>query len=411
MKKQLSTEEKYTLLDFKYKVKTHRSTIWATVGALVGFLSVAVYIICHLALSDETVSEIYTDKIFYYINLPFRKIAEFVPFSVAELLLYIAIACLIVFLIKTIYATVAATVLYFRMKKSGHYPEKRTTLRATENFALRMSAALCFVVAIFILFGGINYTGETFAQRADYELGGYTVGQLKQLCLYLGQGASYSRKAVKKNPSGIIDNNSTEYNPYNLAEDAKLAYSRLPREYNSYYTHYPAVKFAYSSQVMSNLHITGIYPYVFPEAVVNINTPIMSLPHTICHEMAHQRGFAREDEANFIAFMACLESGNPLFVYSAYYTGFTYAMGELYCYDQVAWEQIMNMVDKEVKADISREKTYWRQFETVSNEFTSSVNDTYLNIMNVQDGVQNYGRMVELLLAEAVRSGIIQPAQ
>ena len=69
MKKQLSTEEKYTLLDYKYKVKTHRSTIWATIGALVGFLSVAVYVICHITLSDKTVSEIYTDKIFYYINL------------------------------------------------------------------------------------------------------------------------------------------------------------------------------------------------------------------------------------------------------------------------------------------------------------------------------------------------------
>ena len=408
MKKQLSIEEKYTLLDYKYKYKTHRSTIWATVGALLGVFSVIVYAVCHIALSDKTVSEIYTDKIFYYINFPIRKISEFIPFSVAELLLYVAIVCFLVFVIKTIYATVAATVLYFRMKKSGRYPERRTILRATENFALRMSSVLCFVVAIFILFGGINYTGETFAVKADYELGGYTVGQLKQLCVYLGQGASYTRKVIKTNLNGTINDKLTEYNPYNLAEDAKTAYNCLPSEYNSYHTQYPAVKFAYSSQIMSNVHITGIYPYVFPEAVVNINTPIMSLPHTICHEMAHQRGFAREDEANFIAFMACLESDNPLFVYSAYYTGFVYAMGELYNYDYVAWGQIMNMVDKEVKEDISRENKYWRQFETISNEFTSSVNDTYLNIMNVQDGVQSYGRMVELLLAEAVRSGIVQ---
>ena len=297
MKKQLSVEEKYTLLDYKYKVKTHRSTIWATVGAFVGFFSVAIYLVCHLVLSDKTVSEIYTDKIFYYINFPIRKLSEFVPFSVAELLLYVAIACFLVFVIKTIYATVAATVLYFRMKKSGHYPERRTTLRATENFALRMSSVLCFVVAIFILFGGINYTGATFADRADYKLGGYNVSQLKQLCVHLGQGASYMRRAVKTYPDGTINDQLTEYNPYNLADDAKTAYGRLPNEYNSYHTHYPAVKFAYGSQIMSNVHITGIYPYVFPEAVVNINTPIMSLPHTICHEMAHQRGFAREDEA------------------------------------------------------------------------------------------------------------------
>ena len=54
LKKQLSTEEKYTLLDYKYKVKTHRSTIWATIGALVGFLSVAVYVICHITICVRT---------------------------------------------------------------------------------------------------------------------------------------------------------------------------------------------------------------------------------------------------------------------------------------------------------------------------------------------------------------------
>ena len=68
----------------------------------------------------------------------------------------------------------------------------------------------------------------------------------------------------------------------------------------------------------------------------------------------------------------------------------------------------MNAVDSGVRDDIEREHAYWKQFDTISSDFTSSVNNTYLTIMDVQDGVQSYSRMVELLLAEAVRSGTIE---
>ena len=398
----------YTHIEYLQQKKLYRSTSFAGIGAFTGFIALVVYGLCHLCFEDITVSAVYSDGIFYYINYPLRKLSEFLPFSLAELLLYIAIICFTVFLIVTIYNTVVAVKLYFRIKRSGKHPEKRFMFRAAENFALRISAVFCFLIAAFIFFGGINYTGATFAERAGYRLGGYTVSQLEELCLYLGQNVSNTRQALVTNPDGSINEQYYAYNPYRLADEAKVAYSRLPAEYNSRHKDYPVVKFAYSSNIMSNIHITGIYPYVFPESVVNINTPIMSLPHTVCHEMAHQRGFAREDEANFIAYMACLQSDNPLMAYSAYYTAFTYAMDELYYYDSITWKIIMNAVDSGVRDDIEREHAYWKQFDTISSEFTSSVNNTYLTIMDVQDGVQSYSRMVELLLAEAVRSGTIE---
>ena len=45
---------------------------------------------------------------------------------------------------------------------------------------------------------------------------------------------------------------------------------------------------------------------------------------------------------------------------------------------------------------------------SLKHEFTSGVNDTYLSVMNVEDGVKNYGKVVELLLAEAIQSGVIK---
>lgn len=406
--KLLTSKEKYAYYEYIYKRKLHRSATWASLSSFAGVFALSIYLLCHLCFSDKAVSSVYTDKIFYYINYPLAKLFGYIPFSVAELLLYVFIICTVVFLFKTIYATVETVMLYFRMKKQGYYPERRSMLRPAGNLGLRFVSVFCIIVTVFIFFGGINYTGMTFSEKAEYTADNYTVEQLRQFCYIMGKNVSETRQALETKIDGSIDEAYSEYNPYKLVEEAKKAYNLLPQKYNSSHTDYPTVKFAYSSIVMSNIHITGIYPYVLPEAIVNIHTPIMSLPHTICHEMAHQRGFAREDEANFIAYMACLQSDNPIFAYSAYYTAFSYAMDELRYYDTKTWTAIMDSVDKNVKKDISCENAYWSQFETLSHEFTSGVNDTYLSVMNVEDGVKNYGKVVELLLAEAIQSGVIK---
>ena len=53
--------------------------------------------------------------------------------------------------------------------------------------------------------------------------------------------------------------------------------------------------------------------------------PYYNIPHTICHELSHLKGFMREDEANFIGYLACIGSDSPDFRYSGYLTGWVYA--------------------------------------------------------------------------------------
>lgn len=234
------------------------------------------------------------------------------------------------------------------------------------------------------------------------------VGQLSQLCRLLAARAAAARRPLALEADGTINDNYADYNPFRLIDDALDAYQNLPEEYAYLKRDYPRVKLAVSSSVMSNIHITGIYPYIIPEAIVNAQTPIMSLPHTICHEMAHQRGFAREDEANYIAYLACIHSDNPLFVYSGYYTAFTYAMDQLYLYDQKSWREISTATASGIWLDSLEENNFWQQYQTVSSEFTGSVNDTYLTVMDVDDGVHSYGRMIDLILAEEKQKGTIQ---
>lgn len=281
-------------------------------------------------------------------------------------------------------------------------------LQPLVQLVLRLSSFICVIVSAFVLFGGINYTSLTFSEKAGYELEEADVDQLSQLCRLLSARAAAARLTLALEADGTINENYADYNPFRLIDDALDAYQNLPEEYAYLKRDYPRAKLAVSSPVMSNIHITGIYPYIIPEAVVNAQTPIMSLPHTICHEMAHQRGFAREDEANYIAYLACIHSDNPLFVYSGYYTAFTYAMDQLYLYDQKSWQEISSATASGIWLDNLEESNFWQQYQTVSSEFTGSVNDTYLTVMDVDDGVHSYGRMIDLILAEEKQKGTIQ---
>ena len=394
--------------EYKERKVFKRAVITASVFLNIAVLSAIVYWIFKYLVPADKVSEFYTDKLFYFISYPIKKMISFFPFSVMELLLYVCAAAFIITFMKTVLKTIVNIRIYANQKRCGAPIGKMSVLRPSAQFGLRIITVICAALSAFILFGGINYNSLTFAEKAGYVLEESDAAELKQLCKKLSQQVSLARNAVEINADGSIDEEFSDYNLYKLIDDAIQSYQNLPEEYNFLKKDYPPVKPAVSSFIMSNIHITGIYPYILPEAIINADQPIMSLPHTICHEMAHQRGYAREDEANYIAFLACVYSDNPLFVYSGYYTAFTYAMNALHGSDQKGWSEISAKTSQAVWGDVQRESSFWKQYETISSNFTSSINDTYLSTMDVEDGVRSYGRMVDLMLAEAKRDGIIR---
>ena len=47
---------------------------------------------------------------------------------------------------------------------------------------------------------------------------------------------------------------------------------------------------------------------------------------------------------------------------------------------------------------MSANNAFWQQYEGKISEASSRVNDTYLKANSQTDGIQSYGRMVDLLL-------------
>ena len=92
---------------------------------------------------------------------------------------------------------------------------------------------------------------------------------------------------------------------------------RLGQSYPQLDGYYPYPKPLINSRLLSVQQLCGIYSPFTIEANYNREMPYYNIPHTICHELSHLKGFMREDEANFIGYLACIGSDSPDFATAA----------------------------------------------------------------------------------------------
>ena len=166
---------------------------------------------------------------------------------------------------------------------------------------------------------------------------------------------------------------------------------------------YPAPKCVMLSHLMSYTEIIGLYTCWTMEANVDVDITDYEIGSTMCHELAHLRGFIREDEANFISYMVCSGSDSPDLRYSGAMLAFVYTANALAGKDADLYNETISAHYCEgMWLDFAANSEYWKQFEKakVVSEVTNDLNDTYLKANDQEDGVESYGRVVDLLLAK-----------
>ena len=160
-----------------------------------------------------------------------------------------------------------------------------------------------------------------------------------------------------------------------------------------------------ASELMSCANIGGMFFPFTMESNINVDNPFFVVPWTMAHELAHQCGFMREDEANFIAYLACKESDDALMRYSGYLLAYDNAVSALRKVDPEAASAIGSGLSAAVRRDLAQRAEHWAQYEGPVQDVSNAANDTYLKANNQADGMRSYGRMVDLLLAEQRAEG------
>jgi hypothetical protein len=154
------------------------------------------------------------------------------------------------------------------------------------------------------------------------------------------------------------------------------------------------------STALSYLGIGGIFSPFTGEANVNMTLPEPDVPFAACHELAHARGFAREDEANYVGYLACTRHPDADFRYSGLLAASVYAMNALVGVDRAAHADLEARRAPGVRRDLQALAAWAERYRGPAERASRAVNDAYLKSQGQKEGVRSYGRMVDLLIAE-----------
>lgn len=298
------------------------------------------------------------------------RFSSLFPFSVIEVLFYLA----------------ALTVL------AGMIAICRKKLRLQKAAAVLVKVLLV-LFAVFTLNCGINYHRMPFSERAGFAIQKSTEDELVALCEFLVEEINQAADGLSVDSDGHCKLEG------DISREAKNAMQQAEEEYPELSGYYPDAKPVLSTWYFSWQLLQGAYSPFTIEANYNNGMPDQDKPSTICHELSHLKGFMREDEANFISYLACRASESREFRYSGSLLAYIYAGNALYKQNAETFREVRAGLCDQAVRDLKDHNAYWERYRGTVSEVSDKLNDTYLKANAQEDGVKSYGRMVDLLLA------------
>lgn len=302
-----------------------------------------------------------------------------VPFSVAEILLYVTV----------ILVSGSGIRLLWRIYR------RRAGKAQAERWGCNLLLLAGILYFLYVVNCGINYHRTSFAEKSGIRTDTYTVLELQQTCLWLTEEVNDLAGLVERRDDGVMQ---MQEEP-DVQERAEKAMGELGEIYPELSGYYPRPKGLLFPWILSVQKLSGIYSPFTIEANYNTAMVDYNIPFTACHELSHLKGFMEEQEANFIAFLSCTESEDEEFRYSGYLLGWIYCMNVLYDSDYDAWLSVRESLCEEAEKDLAANREFWASYDGRAAEVARQVNDHYLKANGQTDGVKSYDRMVDLIVA------------
>ncbi|MBR5519678.1 MAG: DUF3810 domain-containing protein [Clostridia bacterium] len=300
-------------------------------------------------------------------------VTGWIPISVAEILLYIAVLGGVIALVRLIWVLVSG-------------PRRVAFLLRFLAWVLLIAAVL---VWMFCTFWGLNYQTSSIADELGLTLRRHSSEELATLNRYLTERANDLAAQVPRDAQGNVI-----AAPFaDMAERVAIELGKVSGRKEA-----PA-KPILASEPMSYTQITGIFVVFTAESNVNTNNVGYDLPFVIAHESAHRYGVAPENEANFFAFYLLEDAEDADLAYSVTMAALRYCQNALYAVDYDEFAEIYGTYHPLVAADMAAYSAHWKQYEGKVAEVSEAVNNTYLVVQGQSDGVRSYGRVVDLMLA------------
>lgn len=284
---------------------------------------------------------------------------------------------------------------------------------------------VCLIMTLNCL---ILYHASTFSQHYFGEADeNYTPVELITLYNMVAEECNRLAETIERNDEGMAvyvspegTEISTRYDSAwddglaDMADEARKLMQQLGETYPQLDGWYPRPKAMLFSDFMCQQYMQGYYFPFSMEANYNDVMHILNIPSTMCHELAHLRGYIYEDEANFIGYLACVQSEDSFFQYAGYLSVLNYLYNDVYklwktnpdayeeaaatvqpvAVSQLVWEDNIFVSDEEWERINGKALIDTEIVDKAADVFI----DTNLKVNGVADGKVSYSRVVTLLM-------------
>jgi Protein of unknown function (DUF3810) len=341
------------------------------VTLILGFLALAINLFSY---QSGWVEEYYSAGIYPYIGASMRRIFGWLPFSLGDILYALVVGWLIFLLFRLV-----RNIFQQKLKAGPIVP-----------VFIKMINGLLLIYIYFNLSWGLNYN----RLGISYQLGLNVTEQPASKLIDLTD-----RLIIKTNSYAAVAGRNTAVPSGNVLSASVKNYDKLSKDYPFLVYQPRSVKRSLFGVLGNYMGYTGYYNPFTAEAQINDAVPGFLHPFVASHEIAHQLGYAKENEANFVGFLAARVSDDSAFKYSAYFEMFLYANSELFRRDSLLARKNIKKLAPEVQRDLAELRAYRLRYENPLDKLISIFYDRYLKLNQQPDGDRTYSKVVLWLLA------------
>ena len=320
------------------------------------------------------VEKYYAQGIYPAISKLLRFAFGWLPFSVGDILIFLVLAILL----KNSY----------KLIKTRRFHVTNTLFKTG-----RFMAVLFF---FFYINWGFNYFRNPLVKNLAINNKPYTTEELLVFTKLMVEKTNALQIKITRNDSLKVNVPYTHQEIYGMAHQG---YKNLAAIFPQFHYTQTSIKSSLLSTFQSYIGVAGYLNPLTGEAHVNSLAPKTSAPVTTCHEMAHQIGYAAENEANFIGFLAATHHHNPYFKYAGYKMALGYALNELYYRDPLQHKAVYKTLHKGIVKDFKASSLFWKRYKNPITPFVKKGYSYYLKANKQTDGIKSYNYVVDLLIS------------
>jgi hypothetical protein len=347
-------------------------------------LIVVTILIKWVSLYPDWVERNYTYGIYPFISKLQRFLFGWIPFSIGDLF----------------YAFLILVILFRTLRFFKLLFQKKLTRKFFIAALQQIIFFFLFVYVFFNLLWALNYNRAGIASQLKLEVKQYSLADLDTL-------TSAVQIKLNEYAAFVTEEQRDSLNKKRrLFKESRRAYQYAAKQF-SFLKYQPfSVKPSLFSYAGNYLGFQGYYNPFSGEAQVNTTSPRFLEPFVTAHEIAHQLGYAKENEANFVAFLTCRAFPSAAFKYSLYFDIYNYAIGEVRRRDSALAKTYQQKLHQQVVRDIKEFRDFYKKYKNPIEPIIMWGYGHYLKANNQPAGKQTYNEVVAWLIAYYKKFGI-----